>query len=209
MSKVKIEGNPSGTGTLTIAAPNTNTDRTLTLPDGAGELVTNSYSGSVTISPTTGENFVITRDSGGVYIGNSHNGNLRLINNDTERMRLDTSGNLLFNSGYGSVATAYGCRAWVNFNGTGTLSIRGSANVSSVSDTGTGQYDVNFSTSMPDANYCATTGLSQHNPPDDYDMRFHVFARTLTTGYCRLLCAQVQNGLSVTDSAQALVAIFR
>jgi hypothetical protein len=35
----------------------------------------------------------------------------------TERMRLDSSGNLLFNSGYGSVATAYGCRAWVNFDG--------------------------------------------------------------------------------------------
>jgi hypothetical protein len=47
----------------------------------------------------------------------------------TERMRLDTSGNLLFNSGYGSVATAYGCRAWVNFNGTGTVAIRASGNV--------------------------------------------------------------------------------
>ena len=40
MSKVKITGNASGTGTLTIAAPNTNTDRTLTLPDGAGEILT-------------------------------------------------------------------------------------------------------------------------------------------------------------------------
>lgn len=38
--------------------------------------------------------------------------------NGTERMRIDSSGNLLFNSGYGSVATAYGCRAWVNFDGT-------------------------------------------------------------------------------------------
>lgn len=36
----------------------------------------------------------------------------------SERMRIDTSGNLQFNSGYGSVATAYGCRAWVNFDGT-------------------------------------------------------------------------------------------
>jgi len=39
MSKVKIEGNASGTGTLTISAPNTNTDRSLTLPDKAGEIV--------------------------------------------------------------------------------------------------------------------------------------------------------------------------
>jgi hypothetical protein len=42
MSKVKIEGNASGTGTLTIAAPNTNTDRTLTLPDAAGEILTDT-----------------------------------------------------------------------------------------------------------------------------------------------------------------------
>ena len=65
----------------------------------------------------------------------------------------DTSGNLQFNSGYGSVATAYGCRAWVNFNGTGTVAIRASGNVSSITDNGTGDYTVNFTTAMPDANY--------------------------------------------------------
>lgn len=58
-----------------------------------------------------------------------------------------------FNSGYGSVATAYGCRAWVNFNGTGTVAIRASGNVSSITDLGTGSYRLNFSTAMPDANY--------------------------------------------------------
>jgi hypothetical protein len=72
---------------------------------------------------------------------------------NTERMRIDSSGNLLFNSGYGSVATAYGCRAWVNFDGIGTVAIRASGNVSSVTDNGTGQYTVNFSTAMPDTNY--------------------------------------------------------
>ena len=72
----------------------------------------------------------------------------------TERMRITSAGDLQFNSGYGSVATAYGCRAWVNFDGsTSPGTIRGSGNVSSVSRTGTGQYTVNFTTSMPDANY--------------------------------------------------------
>jgi hypothetical protein len=71
----------------------------------------------------------------------------------TERMRIDSSGNLLFNSGYGSAATAYGCRAWVNFNGTGTVAIRASGNVSSITDNGAGDYTVNFTTAMPDANY--------------------------------------------------------
>jgi hypothetical protein len=42
MSKVKIEGNASGTGTFTIAAPNSNTDRTLTLPDEAGTVLTSA-----------------------------------------------------------------------------------------------------------------------------------------------------------------------
>jgi len=65
----------------------------------------------------------------------------------------DASGNFLFNSGYGSVATAYGCRAWVNFNGTGTVAIRGSGNVSSITDNNTGDYTVNFANAMPDANY--------------------------------------------------------
>jgi hypothetical protein len=73
----------------------------------------------------------------------------------TERMRIDSNGDLLFNSGYGSVATAYGCRAWVNFNGTGTPAIRASGNVSSITDSGTGIYTVNFTTAMPDANYAA------------------------------------------------------
>ncbi len=60
---------------------------------------------------------------------------------------------LSFNSGYGSVATAYGCRAWVNFNGTGTVAIRASGNVTSITDNGTGNYTVNFTNAMPDSNY--------------------------------------------------------
>jgi hypothetical protein len=50
-------------------------------------------------------------------------------------------------------APIYACRAWVNFNGTGTVAIRNSDNVSSITDTGTGAYTVNFTTAMPDANY--------------------------------------------------------
>jgi hypothetical protein len=66
---------------------------------------------------------------------------------------LDVAGNLRFDSGYGSVAQAFGCRAWVNFNGTGTVAIRASGNVTSITDNGVGDYTVNFTTAMPDANY--------------------------------------------------------
>jgi len=70
-----------------------------------------------------------------------------------QRGEFDASGNFLMNSGYGSVATAYGCRAWVNFNGTGTVAIRASGNVTSITDNGTGDYTVNFTTALADANY--------------------------------------------------------
>ncbi len=89
----------------------------------------------------------------------------------------NASNNLLMNSGYGSDAVAYGCRAWVNFNGTGTVAIRASGNVTSITDNGTGDYTVNFTTSMPDANYSVgsacgdggsgsmrITGVSDANP---------------------------------------------
>jgi hypothetical protein len=68
------------------------------------------------------------------------------------------SGNLSFNSGYGAAAVAYGCRAWVNFNGTGTVAIRASGNVSSITDNGTGNYTINFTTAMPNANYATPIG---------------------------------------------------
>jgi hypothetical protein len=52
----------------------------------------------------------------------------------------------------------YSCRAWVNFNGAGTVAIRASGNVSSITDNGVGDYTVNFTTAMSDVNYSAVTG---------------------------------------------------
>jgi hypothetical protein len=83
-------------------------------------------------------------------------GILRFSTAGTERGAFDASGNFNFNSGYGSVATAYGCRAWVNFNGTGTVFIRASGNVSSITDNGTGNYTVNFTNAMSDADYAVS-----------------------------------------------------
>lgn len=58
-------------------------------------------------------------------------------------------------------APIYAARAWVSFNGTGTVAIRANGNVSSITDNGTGDYTVNFTTAMPDANYAVNiSGLS-------------------------------------------------
>jgi hypothetical protein len=78
-----------------------------------------------------------------------------------ERFRATSTGLFQFNSGYGSVATAFGCRAWINFDGTlvtnpaSMTGVRGSGNVSSVLDNGIGNYTINFTTAMPDTNYAA------------------------------------------------------
>jgi hypothetical protein len=102
---------------------------------------------AVTLNASTSSGFIQTADTSGV---------LTLQSNGTNAVSVSSS-NLQFNSGYGSVATAYGCRAWVNFNGTtnvgGFCTIRASGGVTSVADNGTGDYTVNFSFTMPDANY--------------------------------------------------------
>ena len=109
MSRITLSGNASGTGNFTLASPNSNTDRTLTLPDATGTVLTDQS----TVSAT--------------QIAGA----------------LNASGS----------APIYACRAWVNFNGTGTVAIRASGNVSSITDNGTGDYTVNFTTAMPNANY--------------------------------------------------------
>ena len=64
-------------------------------------------------------------------------------------------------------APIYACRAWVNFNGTGTVAIRASGNVSSITDNGTGDYTVNFITAMTDVNYVAGMSAQNRDPNND------------------------------------------
>ena len=124
----------------------------------------------------------------------------------------DTSGNFLMNSGYGSAATAYGCRAWVNFNGTGTVAIRGSGNVSSITDNGTGDYTVNFTNAMPDANYSTVTTAPSYDT-GNFSATAQVYG-SATIGSPTLYSAsqvRVCYGASTTlyDPLQLYVAVFR
>ena len=204
----------------------------------------------------------------------------------TERMRIDSSGNLLFNSGYGSVATAYGCRAWVNFDGsantnlTGTYTrtspsttltvtatahglivgssvnldfttgtgldgiytvvtvadantftvttvastttsgnvtllrntIRGSGNVSSITDNGTGDYTVNFTTAMPDVNYSAVMSCGGDNTANTGLRVANALTNAArTTSSIRVGTSSISNGTNRTsqNDTEVSVAIFR
>jgi hypothetical protein len=171
MSKIALSGNASGTGTLTIAAPNTSTDRTLTLPDATGTMLVSGQP----VTATTG-NF-----SGDVTLGSS-----------------------VLATPTGS-APSYTCRAWVNFNGTGTVAIRASGNVSSITDNGTGDYTVNFTTAMPDANY-SVAGIVT-----DYSIAFPT-GTPLTTTTARINTYYVSSTAGQKTSFDVpiiCVAIFR
>ena len=66
-------------------------------------------------------------------------------------------------AGNNSIATSFvangSAKAWINFNGTGTVAIRDSFSVSSITDSGTGNYDINLASAMANANY-ANSGMS-------------------------------------------------
>jgi hypothetical protein len=122
-----------------------------------------------------------------------------------ESMRLDSSANLQFNSGYGSVVTAYGCRAWVNFNGTGTVATRGSGNVSSITDNGTGDYTVNIDVDMPDANYSANLAAASSALGNNLCIR--ISGSTVSTSNVRVTIASGTGSLA--DCETVCVSVFR
>jgi uncharacterized protein (AIM24 family) len=118
---------------------------------------------AVILNASTSSGFVQSADTSGV-VQIQNNGTTRLEANGTGVVVTGTgsvSGDLSFNSGYGSVAVAYGCRAWVNFNGTGTVAIRSSGNVTSITDNGSADYTVNFTNAMPDVNYSASITITK------------------------------------------------
>jgi hypothetical protein len=130
--------------------------------------------------------------------------------NGADRGFFDINGNFRFNSGYGSVATAYGCRAWVNFDGTGTPAIRASGNVSSITDNGTGDYTVNFTTAMPDANY-AVSGTNAFSGANAslYAIKPYT-SGSFAVGSIRINSVYASGGTTdVWDTNTLTVAIFR
>lgn len=131
----------------------------------------------------------------------NYSGVLRAYYNATEYLKVSATGDLQFNSGYGSVVTGYGCRAWVNFNGTTSPgTIRGSGNVTSVTKNSTGNYTVNFTNSLTDTNYSAVCSAGDAG---GYNMTAYV----LTTSSVRLSATYETSG--PTDTSIAQLAIFR
>jgi hypothetical protein len=102
-------------------------------------------------------------------------------------------------------------KAWVNFNGTGTVAIRASYNVSSITDNGTGDYTVNFTTALADANYAANvTGTRFTSGTIDGDFRATVAGTDyFLAGSIRVIFYNTTGIASTSDAPAMCVSIFR
>ena len=100
-------------------------------------------------------------------------------------------------------------RAWVNFNGTGTVAIRGSGNVSSITDHSAGNYTINMTTAMPDANY-AVTGTASEDSSDSrsVSLGFDNLFLTPTTTAFRINTRNFGTSTDV-DCDYVFVSVFR
>ena len=152
MSSIKLAPNASGTGEFTIAAPNSNTNRTFNLPDSSGTIAT----AESTLS------------------------------------QFNASGS----------APVYACRAWVNFNGTGTVAIRASGNVSSITDNGVSDYTINFTTAMSDANYAMAGVCGETAGTEVWEVN------TRAASSLRINVYATESGGN-KDSTMVCVAVFR
>ncbi|MGI9143746.1 MAG: hypothetical protein ACR2IJ_11210 [Fluviibacter sp.] len=113
-----------------------------------------------------------------------------------------------FNDGNGT-QTGTLCRAWVNFNGTGAVAIRASFNVSSITDNGTGDYTVNFTNALPDANYVVSGSAALNGTGSGGSLNAARFIGqySATTSACRVVTCYAN--ITQDDPAYVQIAIFR
>ena len=214
----------SGTGTITtfygvrIQASTTPTitnrwgiSQEDTLASNQFSAVTNTFSGIVraTGSTAAAPAFSTPADTDtGMYFPSANT--VRIGTGGSPGLEIDSTQNLKFNSGFGSTTTAYGCRAWANWNNVGVIAIRASGGVSSLTDDGVGITGVNFSFTMPDLNYCLS-GMRQPiggNTTAYYDSFTNVVGPTFirSTTACHVIGYDM--GLA-SDSPNVNLAIFR
>jgi len=184
-----------------IAAITTGTGGIQQTADASGNL--NLVSGTTTIVAMTSAGIAVTGTL-------TASGTTTLV---TPVLGTPASGNLANCTGavVASLSTAsgsapsYSARAWVNFDGTGTVAIRGSGNVSSITDNGTGDYTVNFTTAMSDVNY-SMAASAQLNTTVAGVPRW-VGGKVYATGSIRV--EVVYQNVLLEDCLQVNVNIFR
>lgn len=101
-------------------------------------------------------------------------------------------------------------KAWVNFNGTGTVAIRAAFNVSSITDNNVGDYTINFTTAMPDANYVLAGDAAWYQSNIFAGVLTTTIDSTRTASAIRVRSENISgNGQNPADSPFVCIAIFR
>jgi len=177
MSLLAVQGGATGTGTVTLLAPVTNTNQTLTLPD-----VTDTVAGIAATQTLTNK----TLTSPTLTTPNINSAQFATVS---------------------GTAPLFAARAWVNFNGTGTVAIRASGNVSSITDNGTGDYTLNFTTAMPDVDYAWTGSATAAGGTNVFSGTNSTPPTAPTTSALRFIT--VDAGIALKDMLYISVAIFR
>lgn len=144
-------------------------------------------------------------------IGRSAADTLDFITNGNSRFRIEPTGQIkaVYESQVGTdyntqLDNGYLCRAWVNFNGTGTVAIQASGNVSSITDNGTGNYTVNFTTAMPDVNYSTIVSAKR-----DSTVAGSACIRGSIYSTSQVQIGTTNDAASFVDSEIVTVGIFR
>ena len=149
-----ISGNETVGGTLGVTG---NTTLSGTLGVTGNTTLTGQLLNSDGTASLPGISFSSDTNTG---IFRSASDQIDIVTGGNSRFRIESTGQIkaVYESQVGTdynttLHNGYLCRAWCNFDGTGTVAIRASGNVSSITDNGTGDYSINFTTAMPDANY--------------------------------------------------------
>lgn len=169
-NNLRVAGTTSGIAT--IVTPAVAGTPTITLPIVTGTLATLAGTETLTNKTLTAPVISSITNTGTLTLPTSTDTLVGKATTDTLTNKTLTSPTLTtpnINSAQfatvSGTAPIYPCRAWVNFNGTGTVAISGSGNVSSITDLGVGSYAVNFTTALPDANYAANITFGAATSP--------------------------------------------
>lgn len=191
MSSIRFQSNAVGTGVLTLLSPDTNTDRTLIIPDATTTLVGTDATQTLTNKTLTSATLASPT----------------LTTPNIDSAQIPT---------VSGTAPMYMCRAWVNFNGQANTSgsantsntnrlIRGSGNVTGVLKNSTGNYTVSFTTAMPDGNYAVALTFAQGSK----DIAGMVLsAATMLAGSVTIITGDFSNA-ALSDVQYVGVMIFR
>lgn len=209
----------TGSTTQTITLPVTNTLQTgwtfhicnnstgnLTLNSSGGNLVITILPGSTVMCTCIGTSLTTAADWEAGYTDFSTatgTGAVVLATSPTLTTPNINSAQFATVSG---TAPLYAARAWVNFNGTGTVAIRSSGNVTSITDGGTGLYTVNFTTAMSDANYAAVAATGQAGTTAATQQQPSVYTYTASA----VSISSVQGSTrAFSDASEVSVVVFR